>query len=88
MQAKDKSFGFDFTGTYLEVENLKKIKYIMDKAPNEEVGRECEIIFEDLGNNTTNVVVAFDPENQNPIEMQKNGWQSILNNFKKFVETK
>lgn len=87
MQAKDKSFGFDFTGTYLEIENLKKIKYVMDKAENEEVGRECEITFEDLGNKSTKVIVAFDPEKSNPLDMQKTGWQSILNNFQKFVES-
>lgn len=86
MQAKDGSFGFDLTGTYREVENLKKIVYAMDKAPEEEVGRECIVTFEDLGDNTTKVIVAFDPEHSNPIEMQRAGWQSILDNFKKFVE--
>jgi len=86
MQAKDGSSGFDFTGTYLEVQNLKNIKYVMDKAPNEKKARECEVIFEDLDNNTTKVVVVFDSEDENPIEMQRSGWQSILNNFKKFVE--
>ncbi len=87
MQAKDESFGFDFTGTYTEVDHLKKISYTMDKAPNEETGRECEITFEDLGNDTTQVVVIFDAENENSIEMQKAGWQAILDNFKKFVES-
>ena len=86
MQAKDGSFGFDLTGTYREVVNLKKIVYVMDKAPEEEVGRECIVTVEDLGDNTTKVIVAFDPENSNPIEMQRAGWQSILDNFKKFVE--
>lgn len=86
MQAKDGSFGFDLTGTYREVVNLEKIVYVMDKAPEEGNGRECIVTFEDLGNNTTKVIVAFDPESSNPIEMQREGWQSILNNFKKFVE--
>ena len=86
MQAKDKSFGFDFTGVYTEVENLKRIAYSMDKSPNEKRCRECEILFETLGKNTTKVFVNFDPEDINPIEMQKTGWQSILDNFKKFVE--
>lgn len=86
MQAKDKSFGFDFTGTYLEIETLKKIKYVMDKAPNEKVARECEITFEDLDKNTTKVIIVFDSEDENPLELQKSGWQSILNNFKKFAE--
>lgn len=87
MQAKDGSYGFDFTGTYGEVENLKKIKYFMDKASSEEKSRECEITFEDMGNDVTHVIVVFDSENENPIEMQKNGWQSILDNFKKHVES-
>ncbi|MFZ2253300.1 MAG: SRPBCC domain-containing protein [Minisyncoccia bacterium] len=86
MSAKDKSFGFDFTGTYTEVQEYKKIAYVMDKAPNETASRECEVTFEDLGANQTKVVVIFDSEDENPIEMQKNGWQSILNNFKKFIE--
>lgn len=86
MQAKDGTTGFDFSGTYLEVRNLKNIKYAMDKAPNEEKARECEVIFEDLHDNTTKVVVIFDSENENSVELQRSGWQSILNNFKKFVE--
>lgn len=86
MSAKDKSFGFDFTGTYTEVQDYKKIAYIMDKAPNETAARECEVTFEDLGTQQTKVIVTFDSEDENPIEMQKNGWQSILSNFKKFVE--
>jgi uncharacterized protein YndB with AHSA1/START domain len=86
MSAKDKSFAFDFTGTYTEVENLKKIAYKMDKAPNEETNRGCLVTFEETGDGKTKVVVEFDAENENPIEMQKNGWQSILENFKKLVE--
>lgn len=86
MSAKDKSSGFDFTGTYTEVQEFKKIAYRMDKAPNETTARECEVTFEDLGSNQTKVVVIFDSEDENPIEMQRYGWQSILNNFKKFAE--
>lgn len=86
MQAKDKSFGFDFTGTYTEVDHFKKISYTMNKALDEEKGRECKITFQDLGDNITRVIVIFDAENQNPAEMQKAGWQAILDNFKKFVE--
>lgn len=86
MSAKDKSFGFDFTGTYTKVELYKQINYIMDKAPNDSQSREAEILFTDLGNNQIKVTVTFDSEDQNPIEMQKHGWQSILNNFKKYIE--
>lgn len=86
MSAKDKSFGFDFTGTYTEVLNLKKIAYKMDKEEGGTEQRECEITFDDLGDSKTKVIVVFDSEDHNPIEMQKNGWQSILENFKKLVE--
>jgi uncharacterized protein YndB with AHSA1/START domain len=86
MSAKDKSSSFDFTGTYSEVVEFKKIIYQMDKAPEDSKNRECEVIFLDLGNNQIKVTVTFDSEDQNPVDMQKVGWQSILNNFKKFVE--
>lgn len=58
----------------------------MDKGEGEVVARECEVFFEDLGDGNVRVVEVFDPENENPVEMQKAGWQEILNNFKKFVE--
>lgn len=87
MSSKDKSFGFDFTGTYTEVENFKKITCKMDKEEDSTEQRECEVTFQDLGENKTRVVVVFDAENQNSIEMQKSGWQSILENFKKLVES-
>ena len=71
--------GFDFTGTYDEVIPLKKIVYTMDD------GRTAGIEFEELGN-STHVTVAFDPENENPIELQRSGWQAILENFKTYTE--
>lgn len=85
MSAKDKSASFDFTGTYTEVVEFSKIKYIMDKADGEGEHRECEIIFTDLGNGTTKVEEEFYPEETNSEEMQKAGWSAILENFKKFV---
>ena len=45
-----------------------------------------EIIFKDIGDGKVKIIEIFDPENENSEEMQKNGWQSILNNFKKAVE--
>ena len=81
MEAKDGSAGFDFTGTYDEVIPNKKIAYTMDGAD----ARKVSIEFEEIGNSTA-VIVTFDPENENPIELQRGGWQGILNNFKKFVE--
>ena len=79
MEAKDGSMGFDFAGTYDEVEVHKVIAYHM-------LDRKVRVVFTEMGN-STHVVVTFDPETQNPIEMQKGGWQSILDNFRKYTET-
>lgn len=79
MEAKDGSFGFDFETTYTEIIDGKEFT-------QEFGGRTSNVKFIDL-ENQTEVIVTFDPEKENPIEMQKNGWQSILDNFKKYVET-
>lgn len=79
MAAKDGSFSFDFEGVYTKVENHKKIEYALAD------GRTVQIVFEADGD-TTKITETFDPENQNPIEMQRGGWQSILDNFKKYTE--
>lgn len=81
MAAKDKSASFDFTGTYTQVDENQRIEYTIDD------GRKVSVRFESLGNNETKVTETFDPENENSEEMQRDGWQSILNNFKKYVET-
>ncbi|MFC4685319.1 SRPBCC family protein [Epilithonimonas pallida] len=82
MQAKDGSFGFDFIGTYNEVKENELIKYHMED------GREVEVIFERLSDDKTKVTENFEPENQNPLEFQKDGWQAILDNFKNYSESK
>ncbi len=79
MEAKDGSMGFDFEAIYDEVVHQEKIAYTMTD------GRQAATTFEDLGEKTK-VTTVFDPENQNPIEMQKGGWQAIIDNFKKYVE--
>lgn len=79
MEAKDGSFGFDFEAIYDDVVNQKNIAYTMSD------GRKVITSFEQLGT-VTKVTTIFYAENQNPIEMQKSGWQSILNNFKKYAE--
>ncbi|UOE52295.1 SRPBCC family protein [Mucilaginibacter sp. SMC90] len=79
MEAKDGSFGFDFEATYDEVVDGERFAYTM---PN---GRQAAVAFKANGNQTK-VEVTFDPEEQNSLEMQKNGWQAILNNFKKYTE--
>jgi uncharacterized protein YndB with AHSA1/START domain len=79
MEAKDQSAGFDFEGTYTAVEEHKKIEYVMSD------GRKVKIEFvkQDGG---YKVSETFDAEEKNSLEMQKNGWQAILDNFKKHVE--
>lgn len=79
MEACDGSFGFDFEAIYDEVIEHKKLVYSLSD------GRKVTTIFEPNGA-STKISTVFDAENQNPVEMQKNGWQSILNNFQKYVE--
>lgn len=80
MEAKDGSFGFDFEATYNEIVEGERFTYTIPD------NREVSVIFKDLGN-STEVTITFDAENVNPLEMQQQGWQSILNNFKKYTET-
>ncbi|MFC4721638.1 SRPBCC family protein [Geojedonia litorea] len=80
MEAKDGSFGFDFEGIYKEVIPFKKIEFTMQD------GRYVSTTFANL-EEKTEVSTTFDAENQNPIDLQKAGWQQILNNFKNYVET-
>lgn len=80
MEAKDGSFGFDFGGIYDTVDTHKHIAYTLGDS------RKVSITFEKKGDDT-HLSETFDAENQNPIEMQKGGWQAIMNNFKKHVES-
>ena len=50
-------------------------------------GRTAAVTFEEIGNSTY-VKTVFDPEDENSIELQKGGWQAILDNFKKYAEAK
>lgn len=79
MEAKDGSIGFDFGGEYDEVKTNELIAYTMDD------GRKVKIVFSTTGS-TTRVVESFEAEDENPVEMQRGGWQSILDNFKKYTE--
>lgn len=79
MEAKDGSFGFDFEGVYDEIKPQQRLTYTMPD------GRKVETTFEQH-DGKTKVVTVFDAEDQNSLEMQKNGWQAILNNFKKYTE--
>lgn len=80
MEAKDGSMGFDFWGIYDEVKPNELIASTMGD------GRKLTVNFISKGDQTE-VKEAFEAENENSIEMQKNGWQSILNNFKKHTES-
>ncbi len=80
MEAKDGSFGFDFEAIYDAVEIGKSFAYTMPD------GRKVNVNFHDKGDETL-VEVTFDAEDQNPIEMQRGGWQAILNNYKNYTES-
>lgn len=79
MEAKDGSMGFDFEYTYTKVNAHETIHYVMSD------GRRVEITFETVDGGTR-LTETFDPEGTNPIEMQRAGWQAILDNFKKYAE--
>lgn len=79
MEAKDGSFGFDFEGVYDDVEENRLIAYTMPD------GRKVRVNFYDQ-NNLTRVLVVFEPENTNPRDMQEQGWQAILESFKRYTE--
>ena len=79
MESKDGTMGFDFEGIYSTVELHKKIEYYLAD------GRTVSILFE-TENDETKVTEIFVAEDENPIEMQKGGWQAILNNFKTYLE--
>lgn len=80
MEAKDGSFGFDFEGLYDIVEPHKKITYTMGD------GRKATTLFAEQDGKTT-IRTTFDAETENDPEFQKQGWQAILNNFVKYVES-
>jgi uncharacterized protein YndB with AHSA1/START domain len=79
MQAKDGSAGFEFSGTYTDVVQHEHIAYVMDD------GRQVSIQFEKTSSGVR-VIETFDPEGENTPEMQRAGWQAILENFKSYVE--
>lgn len=80
MEAKDGSFGFDFGGIYDQVKSNEKICYTLGD------GRKVEVSFIDK-NGTTEITEIFEAEDVNPIELQRSGWQAILDNFKKYAES-
>lgn len=79
MEARDGSAGFDFEGVYDEVKTNQLIEYTMSD------GRKVRIVFTDLGDETK-IQETFEAEEEHSIDMQREGWQSIMNNFKRYVE--
>ena len=80
MEAKDGSFGFDFGGVYDNVKKNELIEYTMGD------GRKVRVAFTPSGD-TTKIVETFDAETTNPVDMQRTGWQAILDNFRKYTES-
>lgn len=80
MEARDGSFGFEFEAVYDEVKFPSTIAYTMGD------GRKASTeLMEQKGG--TQVTTIFDAESENPVELQRGGWQAILNNFKQYTET-
>ena len=79
MAAKDKSTSFDFTGTYAVVKENELIEYDID-------GRHVKVQFTETSEGVR-IVESFEPEHENTEEVQRSGWQAILGNFKKYVES-
>jgi len=79
MAARDNSMSFDFWGTYQKIEKEKNIDILLGD------GRSMLVTFE-MTDATTIITEKFEPENENPVEMQQTGWQMILDNFKSYVE--
>lgn len=80
MAAKDGSNSFDFNGTYTTVDLNKLVEYEM------EGGRKVSIVFESIDQKSTKVIQTFETENEHPEEKQREGWQAIMDNFKKYCE--
>lgn len=81
MEAKDGSAGFDFEGVYTRIVLQERIEYRMDD------GREVRIDFTEREDGVL-VTESFDPETENPRELQRAGWQAILDHFARHVEAR
>ncbi|HEY4206119.1 MAG TPA: SRPBCC family protein [Puia sp.] len=79
MEAKDGSFGFDFGGVFDVLKKNQHVEYTIGD------GRKVVIDFTSKGN-VTEIVETFEAEDQNPVEMQRAGWQAILDSFKSYAE--
>ncbi|MFT2007113.1 SRPBCC domain-containing protein [Pontibacter sp. 13R65] len=80
MEAKDGSMGFDFKGTYTAVKEHQLLEYSLED------GRKVQVQFS-ANDHETSITETFDAEQTHPLEMQRAGWQAILDNFKNYVES-
>jgi uncharacterized protein YndB with AHSA1/START domain len=80
MESKQENFGFDYYGVFEEIIPFKSLKSSLGD------GRHVDIYFNKIDENSTEIVQVFEPENDNLIDMQRNSWYAILNNFHKYVE--
>ena len=79
MSARDNSMSFDFWGTYQKIEKEKNIEILLGD------GRSMLVTFE-MTDISTIITEKFEPEKENPVELQEAGWQIILDNFKRYIE--
>lgn len=79
MAAKDGSFSFDFWGIYDTIKENQLLEYTLGDD------RKVSVSFISVGDDSK-IVETFEAESQNTVELQKSGWQAILDNFKKYVE--
>ena len=81
MEAKDNSFGFDFSGTFVEIVDKKRIVTRLD----DDRIVQTEFIQENDG---VRIIETFEAEAENSVEIHKEGWYAILNNYKLYTESK
>ena len=81
MEARDKSMGFDFIGFYTEVKPKELLQFELSD------GRKVRVEFTLINELQTQIQEYFEPETTNPVEMQKAGWQAIINQFKSYIES-
>lgn len=79
MEAKDQSFGFDFKGTFTAVDKEKQLQYILED------GRQVALYL-NPSDHGVHISWEFEPETENPEDLQQQGWQAILINFKRYIE--
>lgn len=79
MEARDGSVGFDFEGVYDVVTDYQHLRYTLAN------GRQVDTRFAEA-DGATIISLSVDAESENPIDMQREGWQAILDNFKSYAE--